>query len=458
MNTLAFKKLETLRHTAEGAEVARAGLNNIHVGLNVTVRITRDRTERERDAIRWLAAYILRDKLTTDEACKQLDAEVVDIRAALTNPEADVRALVGKIQSLRSVLEMNLRAPAETQDRLDIEEAFDFAQENGALVEFIALTRTGKTTVADWLHCQNLGRAVLVDCTSAESYAAFIECVARGCGISLSRAHKGKGVEKLEAAIEAMLGAGGIGTLIIDEGHYLWPTNIKLKPKRIEYVRKLWDRMKRKLAIFILSTPQSVLSSNQALGSEQERGNKRWSPGQWEGRINRYFPSRDKASDADIAAVARWHCPEGSQAVIDLMVRHAKASPGFYGAMTNALDRARHKARRSGEKFTLKHLADAQLDSIAAPSSASRRRGKGWRNERQNLRQRSALHASGRRNRRVRQRKIRNGDAHSSGIPIIRNLRTGKWFVLPWEDILSLAEEAGISNPDAVEAKKGATK
>jgi len=32
-----------------------------------------------------------------------------------------------------------------------------------------------------------------------------------------------------------------------------------------------------------------------------------------------------------------------------------------------------------------------------------------------------------------------------SGQPIVQSKRTGKWFVLGWEDILSLAVKAGIN-------------
>lgn len=362
MNTsLAYTPIDTLRnnHSDETAAQARTGLPHVQIGMNITVRATRERPERERKALRWLANYIHREKLSAEAICGRLDAHVTEVRLALTSADVDVRKLVSKIESLRAILDANLRVPADTAHFRDIQEAFDFAVEGGALVEYVDLTRTGKTVAADWLHLTNLDHAGYVDCTNAESYAAFIVCVAKGLGISVRDAYRGKGPERLEALIDATLGAEGFDTLIIDEGHYLWPTNIKLKPKRVEYVRKLHDRMKRKLAIFILSTPQTILSSNQALAK-----NKRWSPGQWEGRINRYFPSQEKVSDADIEKVARWHCPDGNASIIAQMVLHAKASPGFYGAMVNALERARFKAKRAGERFALEHLKAAQLAAI----------------------------------------------------------------------------------------------
>ncbi len=36
--------------------------------------------------------------------------------------------------------------------------------------------------------------------------------------------------------------------------------------------------------------------------------------------------------------------------------------------------------------------------------------------------------------------------------PIVKNIKTGKWFILPWCDILQLAQEAGIDTEDAVES------
>jgi hypothetical protein len=356
---LAYTPIDDLKEIEDKAATARAALPHIHIGLNTTVRATRGRPERERRALRWLSSYIHRERLTAEAVCGRLDTSVIPLRAALTDADADVKALIPRIESLRAILDSNLREPAETQLLCDVKEAFDFAIEKGALVEYIDITRTGKTTVADWLHLTHLDRAVYVDCTSAESYAAFVNSVARGCGIRVSEGKKGRGPERIEAQIDAMLGAGGMDVLILDEGHYLWPTNIKLKPRRIEYVRKLWDRMKRKLAIVILSTPQSVLSSNMALSL-----NKRWSPGQWDGRINRFYPPTDEPTLKDAMEVARWHLPNGSAAMIEGLAQFALASVGLYGAMVNALDRAQFKAKRRGEKLSIEHIKAGISEAI----------------------------------------------------------------------------------------------
>jgi hypothetical protein len=360
MNTnLAFTPIDDLRKQQEAAEHARASLTHIHVGLNTTVRVTRDRPARERSAIRWLAAYIHRERLSAEMVCERLQATVADVRAALTNSAADVKELVSRIESLRAILEANLREPAQTAQCAAAIKSFKFAVKYGKIAEFVDLSRTGKTTIADWLHLTHLDNAALVDCPSEESYAAFIGSVARGCGITMSEGKKGRGPERILEQIEAMLGAGGLGVLIIDEGHYLWPTNIALKPKRIEYDRKLWDRMKGRLSICLFSTPQTILSSNQA----QSRKNKRWNPAQWEGRVNRFFPP-EEVPEADVVKVARWHCPEGSAAVIDPLVAFARATPGFYGAMVNVLDRARFEAEIDGEKLGPKHVKVAMAEAI----------------------------------------------------------------------------------------------
>jgi hypothetical protein len=335
----------------EAAAVARTGLPHIHIGMNTTVRATRERPRQERDAIRWLGAYIKRERLTAEDVCDKLDADVRSIRAALTDPAADVKRLGGKIESMRAVLDANLRAPAPTAFFKAAKKAFDFAVAKGALVEFIDLTRTGKTTIADWLHLTHLHRCGYVDTPQTVSYHSFIVAIAKGLGISVSSGKKGKKTPMLEEQIDATLGANGIDILIFDEGHYLWPINLKRKPERVEYVRKLWDRMKRKLSILVLSTPQAIFNSNQALQSAQ-----RWSPGQWEGRINRFHPPR-KVDRADVELVARWHCLDGNDDVIRALAAYAESSPGFYGAMTNVLDRARFEAGEG--KLTLRHVATA---------------------------------------------------------------------------------------------------
>ena len=355
---LEYTPREDLARVAAQPAATWTTRHNVHVGLNTTARVARTRPDRERKATLWLANYANREGVSTDSLSEQLGVDRKALRALLTDPFAEVKDIVRKIESMRSVLDANLRAPAQTEFCRVVAKAFRYAMENGALVEVIDITRTGKTTIADYVHLKNLDRAIYVNCTHTESYSSFIIDVARACGISISSGKKGKKVHVLEEQIRSMFARGLFNLLIVDEGHYLWPNNIALKPKRIEFLRSLWDEKKRQVAIVILSTPQALLSSNQAL-----QKSKRWAPGQWEGRITRFNQSA-KPSTEDVEKVARWHCPEGSASIINHLVLFAKIAPGFYGAMVNVLDRARFEAKEAGEKLNVSHIEAAQAEAI----------------------------------------------------------------------------------------------
>ncbi len=329
--------------------------HNINIGLNFTVKVARTRSPRERNAILWLANYLHREQRTADQLTELLGAPREDIRAALTNPEADIRHTVQKIESLRAVMDANLRLPANTAFFRRVEKTARFAMEKGALTEVIKKTRTGKTTTADYIHLKNLDRSLYYECTDGESFSDFIFDFARAVGISVGN---GKTTSQIKAQIRALFGRNAINLLIIDEGHKLWPSDITLKPRRIEFLRSLWDRNKRQLAIVILSTPQAIVSANQALGSS-----KRWAPGQWEGRIVR-FHGEEVTSDEDHESVVRWHFPEGTPAMIDLLVKFVKISPGFYGALENVIDLARFEAADSKMPMTISVIREAIQESI----------------------------------------------------------------------------------------------
>jgi hypothetical protein len=219
----------------------------------------------------------------------------------------------------------------------------------------IAITRNGKTETADWIHLKNMERTVYFVVPATESYSDFIFALGRAMGINTGG---NKTITQIEAQARGMFGKTGISMLIADEGHNLWPTDITKKPKRIEFLRTLWDENKRTLGITVLSTPQSLISANLATA-----GSKRWAPGQWEGRIQR-FHSEDEVSEADMAAVARWHAPEASAAIINQLVLFGKITSGFLGSMTNALERARNDAEEDGKPLTVAHVVNAQREMI----------------------------------------------------------------------------------------------
>jgi hypothetical protein len=355
-----------------GSELAVNGFtqrNNIQIGMNVVVRAARTRSERERGAILWLANYARREKLTADALTEALGLDRAAIRAALTNPEADIKQFVGKVESLRTVLDANLKEPANTRVHRDVTEALEFATESGAIVEVIGKTRMGKTESAEHFHLKNLQRSIYCVCPATDSYSDFIFALGRACGVSVGG---GKMVTQIEAQIRAMFGRGGLTFLIMDEGQRLWPSDIRIKPKRIEFLRTLWDENKKEIGIVVLATPQYSVSMNQALTKSE-----RWAPGQWEGRVVRWH-CQDTMSRADLAKVASFHCPEADTPMIDQLVLGALGTEGFCGAMVNAITLARFKAKREGHAPNLQDIVNAQAQ-MAAGTEIERLAKKGAR-------------------------------------------------------------------------------
>jgi hypothetical protein len=341
-----------------GSEQAYGGwrsTNHIQVGINLVARVARTRPPRERDALLWLANYAHREQLTADTLTDHLQCERADIRAALTNPTAGIKHIVSRIESLRAIMDAKLRDPADTAFSRLIKKACRYAMEKGVITEVIAKTRMGKTQCADAIHLRNLHRAIYVSCPATESYSDWIFALGRAAGVSVGG---GKRVTQIEAQLRSMFGKGAFNFLLVDEGHYLWPTDITLKPKRVEFLRSLWDENKGGVGITVLSTPQALLSANQATAKS-----KRWAPGQWEGRVVRF--SFDEAiEEDDHYKVAKWHCPEGDKSIHRQLVIFAKITPGFYGQMVNALELARFEASEAKTPLTAEIVRAAQKQMI----------------------------------------------------------------------------------------------
>lgn len=335
-----------------GSEQAFAGWksrNHIQIGFNVIVNCATTRPARERDAILWLANYAHRERMTADQLTEQLGMDRAGIRAALTNPEVEIKQFVNKVESMRSVLDNNLPKLAETKIVKEVTEACEFAMETGSIVEIIGKTRIGKTDSVELFYLRNLHRSAYIVAPATESYSDWIFAVARAIGISVGN---GKKVTQIEAQIRVCLRSGAINFVIVDEGQRLWPSDIRLKPKRLEFLRTLWDENRNKIGIAVVATPQFTISLNQAM-----KVSTRWAPGQWDGRVVRFLLP-DTLTDGDLGRVAKHRCPEANEEMVRQLVLGAKATQGFCGSMVNVLKLARFRAGKGD--ITLEAIIQAQ--------------------------------------------------------------------------------------------------
>jgi hypothetical protein len=374
--------MSSTRHAAPGTDpdaapernLSSPKLRGLQIGLNVITRVGRVRKPNERAAMIWLHNYARLQNLTADSLSDDLDLSKPEIRAALTDPEADLARFVRQVELVRHRFEVALPKIYPTAPAAIVQEGLTLALKRRKIVEIIGPTREGKTEPAlDWFRRNAMDRGIYLNCPSDETDRTFYFEIARALGITFSPAKKSS---QIIPQILGCLGTGMIELVVIDEGHFLWPSNPKAKPKRLEFLRSCYDaKNPAQIGLVVITTPQHTLSMNLAL--DPGKGNPRWAPGQWEGRAipfhlprNEYGPGGEvvkyAVSDADLEGVARHHAPDFTEGMIHGLVLHAKNTEGFFGAMVNAIELARFKAEARGlSKVTPNILIDAQKQMVA---------------------------------------------------------------------------------------------
>lgn len=334
--------------------------NFIQVSGSVVINVGRTREKPDRDAINWLFFYQLREQMTAKRLVDLVGVDATSLRAAFTRPDFDVSALVPKIEKLRAKAEAFVRQPAESDVFALCARGFRIAKETHSMVEVIVKTREGKTTAADWCHLKNMHDTVYVYCRNEKNERDFIWGVARAHGLAVGN---GNTLTQLREQIRSMYGNGGLAALILDESHRIYPKNIQDEPTRIEFIRSIWDEHTDDVGIVSFATPQSVITLNLMM-----KLNERWAPGQYSGRVIRLDSSRKKPTENCLRKVARWHCPEGTDAMIEQLAKFAKISDGLLGSMINTLKVARMDAKDERRTLSVDHIQRAQLESLTPGS------------------------------------------------------------------------------------------
>lgn len=333
-------------------------LKGINIGLNVVCRVARVHKPEVAAAMIWLTNYANLKMLTADALSDELDLGKEEIRKVLSNAEADSQTVARfqmKVAALRGAFdaERNRRRMVDSSVRTEIRYAVSYALEEQCPVEIIAKTRMGKTDSAREEYFDHMHEAVWINCPSDESETAFMCDLAHVLGLSTGG---GKKTVQMRQQIKGVFATGMINLLFVDEGHFLFPADTRKdsKPRRLEFLRELFDMRGGHQGIVILATPQYSLSLNILI----ERS-PRWAPGQWDGRVVR-FHCRDTMNDGELTEIARWHAPDAEPDAIGQLVLMAKATEGFAGKMVNAIKLAR---RRYAEKGVLTKRAILQAQA-----------------------------------------------------------------------------------------------
>jgi AAA domain-containing protein len=366
MSSTRYAKSEAASDDAPERFLASDKVRGINIGLNVITRVARAHPERERSAMIWLHNYSREEGLTADALSSELDLSKPDIRAALTDPDIEPQLMtrfVRQVEALRKKFVADLPSMYSTKPYRILTEALALAKEKPSIIEVVGLTRMGKSIPAkNWYLRHALDCGLFFTCPEDEADRTFLAEMLRVAGINFSKAKKNV---EARPQLRSIFGKNAIRVLIVDEAHFLWPKDVKTKPKRIEFLRGLHDMfIPAQVSILILATPQHTLNMNIALDEHN-----RWAPGQYDGRVIRYhFP--DTMSDADLRGVAKLHAPDFGEGMIDGLVLHAKATAGFCGAMVNAIELAKFKASERGTRVTRDILLEAQEQMIAGTKLA----------------------------------------------------------------------------------------
>jgi hypothetical protein len=329
-------------------------LAGLAIGMNIVCKVARARRVRERKAMIWCANFSRLRGLTADELCDDLKLGKAEIREALTNPDGDLSHFVRRIEDARSSFEASIRPPVKTVIFEEVVDQLEFARDEKVIAEIIGKNQMGKSDGAWDFYLRNLDRALYIKTPESDSERVFHFENAQRLGVSTS----GKKAGQLIGQIATCFGDTLIDTVLVDEGHFLWPNDFKLKPKRLEYWRGLWDSHTRQggIGIGVIATPQHLVTMNYYLANSE-----RWAPGQWQGRAIRHLLP-DTMSETDLRSVAKWHLPDADEPIQRQLALAARATEGYCGFMVNCIKKARRQAKKLGRN---RIILDDIMKSIA---------------------------------------------------------------------------------------------
>jgi hypothetical protein len=217
-------------------------------------------------------------------------------------------------------------------------EALNYAEEQRCLSLVEGFARTGKTFIArKWCEARP-GRRRFVSLSEATSDKEFYREIGKSVGSASSYGFKGN---EMRERVNDVLRPGHL-TLVIDEGHFLWPQrNLReASPRRIEWMRT---------SLINHGVPVAIIATHQFSKVQQKiEKNTLWSSEQLTGRVAWCAKLPNRISREDLEAIARFHLPNADQKSVKFLVDTAFISKKYLAAIDHHVMAARHEARRVG--------------------------------------------------------------------------------------------------------------
>jgi len=242
-----------------------------------------------------------------------------------------------------------------------VREALDYSEDQRCLSLVEGFARTGKSFVAEaWVKARP-GKRRIVSLSEATSDKEFFREINRAL---YATAGYGLKTNELRERGTGILREGHL-TLVIDEGHFLWPQrNLReASPRRIEWVRA---------SLVNYSVPVAIISTHQFTKSQQQlEKHSNWSSEQFIGRLAFCAKLPARLKRGDIEAVARFHLPEAEERTIDFLVNYVVASKKHLASIEHGVRAARHEAKKHGRLTVTYDDVMVGFDNTVIPTDAN---------------------------------------------------------------------------------------
>jgi len=263
---------------------------------------------------------------------------------------------------------------AETQVSKIVFDAFDYAWEKKKLVRITGNTRFGKSESVRAYCAMYPGRFRRVEVPGGDAESDLIRVLADSIGMEIPFGRLR--TEKRQQA-EDILRHGSIG-IALDECHYLFPCNItpNCSPSRLIWVRS--HIIDRQLPCVLIATPQAYETQERRF-----RNRTGYNMEQFGGRFDLDKELPNTLSQGDLMAIARHHCPNASQVVLEVLVGAAMAAPSYVGTINRLTSRAmwfseRRGAREIGSEDIIQAIAEVpELAAYSGQIAVASSRGAG---------------------------------------------------------------------------------
>lgn len=251
---------------------------------------------------------------------------------------------------------------AQTQAAAKVFDGLDYALAHNGMVRIEGQTRFGKTHACETYCKMYPGRARLVRTPSNATEFDLLTAIADAFGLPVTLATRQR---ELKRAVEFIIKHGRL-MIILDEAHFIFPPSPRrfTSPTRLNWIRtRIVDN---RCPLALVTTPQEFLFAVKKIVEGAGHN-----IDQFLGRaiLTVQLP---EPSDDDLMAVARFHFPEISDTVLQMIVGKAMRAEGYISAIQGMAARAAYLAKKAGrEKITLEDVRQAAnefMPSVQAPA------------------------------------------------------------------------------------------